>query len=317
MKQIYTFVILALFLSSNLYSQAIEELEKKIAAQNGISSKTRIDYKYTSGKVTSQGIKSSITSYNRDGNILKIESFNPKGMLTGTEKYAYDSKGNRTLFERGGTSKYKKQTQYNGQNKILLEAGFNGSENFRNEYTYSTNGKLSEILYKVGTRIQQKLVYDHSSNTTLVSVYTKGVTLTSKIKMVYDAKGNLLAESTLSTSGKELEKKVYKYTTNSKLSEETKTRDGSFYYTITYAYNPAGDLTKVAEETLAKKKYTKKEYVYDGKGNLIHYKWRRNPDVDFNMKTYTYNSKGICLTEHTFYPKTKFELLTKFEYQFH
>ena len=63
---------------------------------------------------------------------------------------------------------------------------------------------------------------------------------------------------------------------------------------------------------VSQKKYDKKVFTYDASGNLKAYKWRRNGSDEFNVKTYTYNTKGICLTEHTFYPKTKYESQVEF-----
>jgi hypothetical protein len=316
MKYISLLLIILVILPVTLKAQALEELEKRIASENGIRSKTRLDYKYSDGKMAKSGIKTSLTTYNRAGDVLQEDYLNEKGVVTGSEKYDYDANGNRTLYERNGNSKYKKQTQYNSQNQIMLEAGFNGSENFRNEYSYS-GGKVSEIVYTLGSKVQQKLKYSWSGNTAQVSVYTGGNSLSLKIKMVYDARGNLVEETTYTTAGKELEKKEYRYDSYSRLLEEVKTKNGKFYYRITNTYSPRGNLQEVAEETLSKKRYAKKVYVYDDQGNLFQYKWRRNPDEEFNVKSYTYDSKGICLTEHTLYPATHFELLSKYEYEFY
>ena len=317
MKTISLIYLLILIISFNGISQTLEEQETQIAAKNHIKSKTQIDFKYSNGTKAKTGIKSSITSYSTEGEIIQVNYVDSKAQIISWEKYNYDDRGNRTLFEREGpNSKYKKVSEYNADNDITLETGFNGTENFRNEFYY-TAGKLTSSIYIVNNRIDQKFVYEYSGNNCNANIYAHGTTLISKIKMVYDGSGNLIEETHFSTDGKETEKKTYKYNTSSKLIEETKTQGGKLYYKITQEYDSKGRLTKVSEETLAKAKYVKKTYSYDSNGNLTEYKWRRSPDEDFNVKSYTYDSNGVCLTEHTYYPATKFELLSKYEYDFY
>ncbi len=318
MKHIQFFLLFILFTYACGFSQTLEEKEIEIAAKNNIRTKIQIDYKFINGVQSTHGIKSSATTYSTKGEILAKNFFNAKNVVVGWEKYEYDARGNRTLYERENTSsKYKKISKYNENNDVVLEAGFNGAENFRNEYSYIAAGKPREIIYSTGSHVEQKLVYRHTGNTAMLEVYTKGTALTSKIRLVYDAKGNIVEETTLSVDGKELERKTYKFTVDSRIIEEEKTQQGKLSYRITYTYDSRGNLTTVYEETPAYRKYEKKVFVYDAAGNLTQYKWRRNSSQDFNMKTYTYNDKGICLTEHTFYPSTKYELLSKFEYEFY
>lgn len=318
MKYLFQLSLLLFSFSSHLFSQTLEDLEQKIAAKNKIKTKIQFDYKYSKGKPAKTGIKTTTKSFSINGDLLEKKSLNSKGEVIGWEKYAYDQAGNRTLYERENTSsKYKKASKYDERNNLLLEAGFNGAENFRNEYTYTPAGKIKGITYKVGNRIEQKAVYQYNGSIARINIYAGGNTLTSKILLLYDTKGNATEETKLTIDDKELEKKIFKYNTSGQLLQEEKTRQGNFNYRLTYEYNNRGDLIKISEETNSKKKYDKKVYTYDGSGNLTEYKWRRNPDDEFNIKSFTYDSRGICLSEYTFYPKTKYELLSKFEYEFH
>lgn len=317
MKHFKALLVLSLILSSNIYPQTLEALEKQIVFKNHIKTKARINYKYISGNLSKTGLKSGTITYNHSGEILIVNSFNKNGIVTGTEKYKYDVNGNRILFERTGNSKYKKVSKYNSKNQVLLESGFNGAEQFRNEYEYTPAGKLSKVTNTLAGRTQQTMMYKYTGDMAQISIYARGSSLGSKMKMKYDNKGNLLEETAYSIDGREIEKKNYSYNSSSQLLEEKKTTNGNLYYHLSYSYNKRGNLVSVYEETISKKKYSKKIYIYDANGNLNKYKWRRNPKEDFNEKTYSYNSKGICLTEQTYYPKTKFKLLTKFEYDFY
>lgn len=309
-------LLLILIARIGVFGQTLEEHEKEIAAKNNLKTKAQWDYNYTGGKHEAQGKRTSITTYSRSGEILRVDFLSSNGQVTSWERYDYDERGNRILYERESTnSKYKKESKYDLNNNVILEAGFNGGETFRNTYEYNSQGKLTEVIRSAGNKIDEKIVYNHSGNTANVNVYTGGKTLTSKLKLVYDSKGNILEEAVLSVDNRELESKKFRYNSRSEIIEEEKTRNGKFYYRITYEYDTSERLTSVSEETLAKKKYVKKIYTYDLNGNLTEYKWRRNPDDEFNVKEYTYDSQGICTSVHTLYPQSNYELLTKFMYE--
>jgi hypothetical protein len=316
----YRLIISSILLSvfSHLFSQTLEELEKKIAEENHISKKIQYDHKYIKGKPSSTGVKTISKSYSPQGELLEENTFNNKGEVIGWEKYEYDYNGNRTLYERENTnSKYKKASKYDDSDKLLMEAGFNGAENFRNEYEYTADGKVSKITYMSGNRIVQKITYIYSGSSASVEIYGGGNMLASKMELKYDAHGNVIEEKKLDVNGTELEKKIFEYDASGNILKEVKTRKGNFEYSLMYTYDSANRLLRIAEETIAKKKYDKKVYTYDVNGNLTEYKWRRNPDDEFNIKKFTYDPKGVCLTEYTFYPQTKYEVLSKFEYEFH
>ena len=151
----------------------------------------------------------------------------------------------------------------------------------------------------------------------MVDIYTGGASLTSKLKLVYDTKGNIIEQTVLSLNNKVLEKTTYKYDVDSRLLTEEKTANGVLAYRTSYDYDSKGNLLTVSEESSSEKKFVKKSFTYDSAGNLTEYKWHRRPDEPFNVKTFTYDSKGICLTEHTLYPTTKYELMSKFQYEFY
>jgi len=317
MKKLITISTLLFCVYSFSYSQA-EDFEKPVIIRNHVKTKTQSDFKYIDGKPARTGVKVSRTYYNPSGEILKKEILNNTGQVTAWEKYEYDANNNRILFEREGSgSTYKKTSAYDTKNNLIKETGFNGAENFKNDFKYNTANKLTEALYSLNNKIQQKLVYNNSGNTTNAEVYMNGATLSSKIKIVYDSKGNIIEETTYNISGQELEKKKFVYNASSKIIEETKTRKGSFFYRLTYEYNSRGDQTAMYEETLSKTKFLKKQYIYDAAGHLVEFKWRRTPDEEFNVKKYTVDTKGLYLTEYTYYPKTKYELLSKFEYEYY
>lgn len=317
MKALKTLLIITVFLPYLAISQTLEEREKQMAANSQIATKMRTDFKFTSGSYSKTGTKSSLTHYDTDGNTTRVDYFNSKGVATGSEIYKYDPRGNRILFERTGKSPYKKVSRYNIINQILEESGNNGTEEFLIEYDYNSSGKLSEVVNSVSGQVRHRMEYAHTGNVASISIFIRGTQLSSKMKMEYDSKGNLLKEITYNLEGKETERKEYRYNSASKLTEEIKYSNGKFYYRINNSYDSEMRLTNVSEETISKKKYIKKEFVYDSKGNLTSYKWRRNPGEDFNIKKYTYDEKGACLTEETIYPKSNYRVMTKYSYTYH
>ncbi len=318
MYKIPSLIIALLAITCQSYGQLLKELEKQIVAENNIKAKSQYDYKYNNGEPNNKGQLTSISKYDKKGNIIKAEYLDAKGNVIGWEKFEYDENGNRTLYERQSTSgKYKKMSQYDDDNQLEKEAGYNGAENFKNTYKYTSNGKIDLITYEVDNQIDEKRDYEYDGNKANVKIISKSGDLISKLKIIYDENDNILKEITLSTDNKELERKEYKYNSSNKVLEEVKTKNGSFYYKLIYKYNSKGDLISVSEENINEKLFVKKIYEYDGEGNMTVYKWRRRPADEFNSKKYTFNNDGVWLTEHTYYPKTKYEVLSKFKYKYY
>ncbi len=316
MKIVFHIIVLS-FLYSYLFGQNIEENEQKVISKNGVIAKTQWDYNYSNGKTSKTGKKTIRTTYNRKGQALSVDAFNMKGEIISSEKYEYDSDGNKTLYERVSTNgKYKKAYQYNNKNQIVLEAGFNGSEPFRNTYQYNLKGLPVEIVYVLSNRTDEKRIYDYSGNTASVEVYKSGNQLASKLKLIYDDLDRITKEILYSLNNTELEKKIFEYNSGNNLVKEEKYRSGKFYYRISYTYDSNGRLLKVAEQNAGSSKFDKKVYTYNSSGQLTEYKWRRGSDDKFNVKQYTYDGKGLCISEYTYYPATDFKVLTKYTYEY-
>ena len=85
----------------------------------------------------------------------------------------------------------------------------------------------------------------------------------------------------------------------------------------TYNYSLSGALTEISEEAPNARKFVKKSLSYDTNGNLLEIKWRRNGSEEFNRITYQYDNRGLCITADTFYPATKYRVLTKYTYEYY
>ena len=154
MKKTGIIVILLTNLLVLLNGQTLEERENGIVARNQIKSKTQWDYKYTNGVLANTGSKVSVTTYDHAGNILEKDILNSKGAVVSSEKYEYDDNENRTYYLRNTTNgRYEKRSQYDNRNNLMVEAGFNGAENFKNTYTYGDDNKLQQIIFTIKSNL--------------------------------------------------------------------------------------------------------------------------------------------------------------------
>jgi hypothetical protein len=304
---------------NGIQAQTPEDLKnKEIIKGNKVKNQISWDYKYAGEKPDKTGTKTSVTSYSPQGDITLVNAFNPGGAILHTEKYSYDARGNKSEYTRkSGDNSYQKKYLYNEKNLLTEESGFDGVENFKNQYAYNQMGNMTEIRYLKNNVLQEKRVFVKDGVTTTVSVFNRTGVLTSKLILIYDSRDNLVEESVYGVSPNPLEKKTYNYDDKKKLKEESKFRMNKMTVRNTYNYNSTGALTEITEEAPGAQKFIKKSLSYDPKGNLLEIKWRRNGSEDFNRIGYTYDDKGLCTTADTFYPATKYRVLTRYTYEYY
>jgi hypothetical protein len=317
MRSLFTLVFLFIFLQS--YTQLSDDLKiKEAIARNKVKNQISWDYKYSGEKLEKTGIKTSVTTYSVNGDISQVNALNPKGLILHTEKYNYDSRGNKTEYTRSsGESSYQKKYIYNDKNQITEESGFDGVENFRNIYTYNELGEITEIRYMKKSVLQEKRLFLKNGTSTTVLVYNAAGALTSKLLLKYDNQGNLVEETVYGVNQNELEKKTYNYDTKKKLKEEAKYKSDKITLKTTYNYNASGALTEIMEEAPGVGKFVKKNLSYNALGNLLEIKWRRKGTEEFNRITYQYDDRGLCSSADTYYPATKYRVLTKYTYEYY
>lgn len=290
--------------------------------QNRISNQESWDYKYAGNTPGKTGSRTSITTYTSSGDIDRVVTYNAKGVVQHIEEYSYDKNGRRTEYtrmsgENAQKPSYQKISVYNTAGDLSEEKGFDGVENFRNTYLYDATGNLTEIQYYANNMLREKRKFSGTKTLNNVEVFNGSGTLVSRLAIKYDAGGNVTEETVYGVNQAELEKKVYNYDQNSNLTGESRYKLDKVTLTTTYTYNAAGDLLTVYEQSPSYPKFLKKSMTYDALGNLKEIKWRRNPNEEFNMMVYNYDSKGICATVETFYPATDYRVLTKYVYAYY
>jgi hypothetical protein len=299
---------------------ADDKRSAKIILQNRVSNQVSWDYAYKGQKAGKTGVKTSLTVYDATGNIAQVTTYNPKGAIVNIEKYKYDSHGNKTEYSRypgsiSAQAAYQKISKYNDMNLVTEESGYDGVEHFTNNYKYDNEGELIEIRYMKNSILGEKRVFNKNGSSTTVSIYNSAGVLSSKLLLKYDEHKNLVEEAVYGVNQSELEKKTYNYDNNKNLKEEAKYKLDKITLKTCYNYNANGDLVEISEEVPETVKFIKKSYTYDTGGNLLEINWRRKGNEEFNRITYTYDNKGLCISADTWYPATKYRVLTRYTYE--
>jgi hypothetical protein len=312
-------IITCCYLFTHTFAQSPDELKnKENIASNKVKTQISCDYKYIGDKPDKNGVKTSVKAFSTTGDIIQVNALNSSGAVLHTEKYSYDSRGNKTEYTRkSGDNSYQKKYIYNEKNLLTEESGFDGVENFRNLYAYNAQGDMTEIRYMKNSALQEKRVFNKDGVTTNVSVFNKAGTLSSRLVLIYDSRGNLIEESIYGINQNPIEKKTYNYDEKKKLKEEARYKLNKIAIRNTYNYNTSGALVEITEEGPNAAKFVKKSMSFDTRGNLIEIKWRRNGSEDFNRIAYQYDERGLCISADTFYPATKYRVMTKYSYEYY
>jgi hypothetical protein len=317
MKNLITCLILTISIYTLGFSQTIEEKERELFKEFSVKTRENTDYTFTKGKFSKTGRITNLSTFDKNGQILQNKSYNLKGEVTTIEKYAYDVNGNRTLYERQSLSgEYKKESEYDTDNNLVEEYGYDGSATFQTNLKYNSNNRVLEIIYTIADDIDEKRVYSYEGNTAQVQILKNGKYLSSKVNLVFNENDQVLSEVLVTLEGKILESKSYEYNTEKNIVKEIKYKNGEFFQEITYDYDDNQNLLTVSEKTKTEDKFVKKMYAYDDKGRIVKYQWKRNPNDEYNIKAYKYSDKGVCGEVHTYYPKTDYKILTRYSYTY-
>jgi len=295
-----------------------EEKQKKVITKNHIFSLTTWDYNYTNGKPSKSGIKTSFNKYDQSGNVIELITYKLKDTAA-YETFEYNPEGKRTDYvkRKGVKIAYQKTSRYNEEGVLVQETGFDGTSDFQNDYVYNIDGKLEQITYILENRIHEKRIFEHEGDITSITVYNNAEEIMSYLTLKYDDNDNVVEEVVYNTDKIPTEKKLYVYNNDNKVISEVKYRGDNFYYKLTYLYNSKGELTNLDEENPNEGRYLKKQYFYGDNENLVEMRWRRNANEDFSVRTYQYDEDDICTQYETFYPITKFRVLTKLNYEYY
>lgn len=318
MKTIFAYLILSFGLFSLTFSQTLDEKDREMFKKHHVKSRSKWDYNFKGDKPSLEGKFSAESFYDKEGRVLKSFAFNLKGDTTNFDMYAYDARGNRVLYERKSLhGEYKKESEYNHVNNVIEEVGYDGGETFQTIFRYDSENRVLDITYLISKNVDEKRVYTYSGNKATVEILKLGKHLTATMELLFNDQGNVLEEKWVDLNGAVLEKKVLTYNSRGDVTREEKYKSGNFFYRINYEYDAKGELLNISEESKSKKKFVKKKFAYDDLGRIIEYQWKRRPDDEYNIKRFKYSDAGVCSEEHTYYPRTDYKLLTKYEYKYY
>ncbi len=237
-------------------------LEEEIQAANSpLSKKTLYEYN-TLGKLTRKNLSGTAIqyTYNKDGNLHKIESSNSKKGLKISNSYSYDRKGNITsAYSLQGKSV---QRTYNPFNQVSKETIKDGEGSYTLEYSYDRKGRLKTIILPDQSRIAY--TYDAVFGREVNRVSFQGEVLYTHTYVSYDLQGKLLSENHIGYVGS------HEYTYN---LNDQKISSKSDFFNEEVIRDIVGRVTEVKGEHL-------KHYIYNDLSQLISEK----------KHSYTYDS---------------------------
>ena len=176
----------------NAFSQVeidvFQEQMQKFVKTNNIKSKTVWNHTFKGGRPVEDGYRNTRLSFDRNGNLIEEVKYNSDGKAFLIETYEYNHQNLNTSYVRvdGNDNKviFRRVYRYDKEGNRLLEMGFDGVVNYKNQYIYKNNS-LSAIFYYTGISSkgnhQQKRIFEYSNgDNTHRTVY------------VYDGDENLL-----------------------------------------------------------------------------------------------------------------------------
>lgn len=226
-------------------------LEEETQAAGSPLSKT-IHYKYnTSGKLASKNLSGDSIqyTYNKEGHLEKIESFNSKRELQISNSYFYDYKGN--LSSAKSLEGKSIQKAYTSFNQVRKETITDGEGSYSLEYSYDRKGRLKTIMLPDRSKIAY--TYDAVFGREVNRMSSQGEILYTHTYDSYDLQGRLLSENHIGYGGSH----EYTYNLNGQ-----KVASKSDYFNEEVTRDVLGRITEVKGEN-------HEEYIYNDLSQLI------------------------------------------------
>lgn len=212
----------------------------------------KIHYEYnTLGKLVSKNLSGASIqyTYNKDGNLHKIESSNSKKELQISNSYSYDRKGNITsAYSLQGKSV---QRTYNSFNQVSKETIKDGISTYTLEYSYDRKGRLKTIVLPDQSKIAY--TYDAIFGREVNRMSSQGEILYTHTYDSYDLQGKLISENHIGYVGSH----EYTYNLNGQ-----KIASKSDFGSEEYVRDVLGRITEIKGER-------PEQYIYNDLSQLI------------------------------------------------
>lgn len=305
-----------------------EQMQKNIQ-QHNIKSQTTWNHAYKGNTPDPEGYKNAVLSYDQEGNLTEEIKYNSNGNVFMMETFDFNQLNLNTGYVRfdGKENKitFKRMLKYDKDGNRLAEAGFDGIVNYRNQYTYQ-DGQLKSIYYYTGTakaegEPHQKRIFEYKTpQHRVIKVYDGQDKYLFKLEQRFDGQDNIIEDTEFEKGNNDRIVKQFKYAYNqqNQITKEERYQSGELQYKREYHYNAAGLLEKITQQpSISAKPFDLKIFEYTPAGQLKKEYYRRKSSQEFSSKEYTYDTRGICKEEISYYASYKYRVLFKYEYEFY
>lgn len=319
MKNIrFTILAICLFLFSFVSAQT-EDISKQLINQNNVKAQTTFDYDYLNGRPVKKGTRSLSIKFDNNGNKIEEIGYKLNGSVHYVQSYVYDNRSRMIEYAKyiGNREKleYKITIKYNSAGQKLNETGFNGTEAFRNAYTYDGNGKLTEITYYIGNKVDEKRKLSYDGNNTEINVFNGAGVHLYRLVDTHDSRNNLIQELQYDNKNNLTRKMVYRYDAKGNQIAEEKYMNGKQVYATERTFDSKNLLTEVYQENSGGTKFLSNKYKYDGQGRLIEEQYRSEAARDFSKNVYRYQNNGLRETVDSYFASYKYQVLYVYAYE--
>lgn len=296
-----------------------EGRNKEIYMRNHVKQQLQWSYDYVNGSPGTKGYISQKLTFDMNGNTIEEISYKANGSVTSFVTYTYNEKGKLKSFSRYNGNKekltYNQNIEYDDRGNKLIESGYDGVSNFKNNFYYNDNNQLVDIDYTTDKVLTEKRTFVYSGNVTEMTITNGNHSELSKEISTYDVKKNIIEEVKY-MQDHVAQKSNYAYDPSGKRIEETKQNYGNFYYRRKYSYDLMGNVLKISEEKPAGIVYDAYVYKYDAIGNVIDERWTKDNTSEYSTKLNKFDVKGLLIESNCYFASYKFSVLYIFTYEF-
>ena len=305
---------------SIVFSQGeLAEAERNLIKSQGIRVKEQWDFKYSGNLVSAKGFVSSRTTFDKEGRIIEVVNYKSDTAVLDVTTYAYNSNGDRIEFAKYKGNKaslvFKQSTQYRAPQQRSLETGFNGVDEFRNQYTYNSASKLIEIRYYTGKKLDEVRSLSYNGNETTAQVKDANGNILSYVKSKSDDKGRIIEETKLDKNLNVTDQMFYSFDARGNLVAEEKRGPLKKTVRTEYVYDKSGKMQEVYLNAGDLPKYLKQSYSFGSNGFLSGEFWKNSPSAEQSFRKYNYDANGRLLSTDCYFASYKYKVLNKFVYQ--
>ncbi len=317
--------LLVLFLLSVHYSQVVYSqsnvslLEEELISGNGISSITEWNHAFRGEEPAETGTMSLRANYDPNGYMVEETSFNSKGEQSRKVTSRFDNSGNRiqhSVYDlRNNRLTFSQAASFNQQGNKISEWGFDGLGDYRNNYKYNSDGKVSEIQYTTQGSLSERRVFTYIDNETRVEVILPDNTIKERIILLNNNRGDLLLEAYYDNEQNLIRKVEYGYNASGLKTEERRYHGQQMQYRDAFIYE--NDLLqriirtdRQGQETVINK------YSYNTAGQLIEEAWYNENADNYSTREYSWDDHGNMTSVECYFASYQFRVLYRYDYSF-